>query len=176
MCERGTAIQSMSDQGLTESKFDSSEPCWETLANWSGWCSARSLASRTVATLSAKSYRYETASQYQDEAYLSTFIGQTGPFYESDSTWGSSLMDQHKLTNNWRKIMYQGASDINPICQHIWHLTEGRLTLPNCRVFGKKSKRPSTPPPPLIFGKLYCYFFRITPEKSPLYKGPKSAI
>ena len=43
--------------------------------------------------LSAKSYRYETASQYQDEAYLSTFIGQTGPFYESDSTWGSSLMD-----------------------------------------------------------------------------------
>ena len=43
--------------------------------------------------LSAKSYRYESASQQQDEAYLSTFIGQTGPFYESDSTWGSSLMD-----------------------------------------------------------------------------------
>ena len=43
--------------------------------------------------LSAKSYRYESASQQHDEAYLSTFIGQTGPFYESDSTWGSSLMD-----------------------------------------------------------------------------------
>jgi len=43
--------------------------------------------------LSAKSYRYETAPHQQDEAYLSTFIGQTGPFYESDSTWGSSLMD-----------------------------------------------------------------------------------
>ena len=34
-----------------------------------------------------------TLRQQQDEAYLSTFIGQTGPFYESDSTWGSSLMD-----------------------------------------------------------------------------------
>ena len=44
--------------------------------------------------LSAKGYRYETRpDQHQEEAYLSTFIGQTGPFYESDSTWGSSLID-----------------------------------------------------------------------------------
>ena len=43
--------------------------------------------------LSAKGYRYETTSSQQDEPYLSTFIGQTGPFYESDSTWGSSLID-----------------------------------------------------------------------------------
>jgi len=35
--------------------------------------------------LSSKSYRYELTAGFQDDLFLSTFTGQHGPFYESDS-------------------------------------------------------------------------------------------
>ena len=41
--------------------------------------------------LSAKSYRYELTSDFQDDFYMSTFTGQNGPFYESESDSGSYL-------------------------------------------------------------------------------------
>ena len=41
--------------------------------------------------LSSKSYRYELTGEFQDDFYLSTFTGQNGPFYESESDSGSYL-------------------------------------------------------------------------------------
>eukprot|EP00090_Calanus_glacialis_P008031 TRINITY_DN16388_c0_g1_i1.p1 TRINITY_DN16388_c0_g1~~TRINITY_DN16388_c0_g1_i1.p1 ORF type:complete len:809 (-),score=191.03 TRINITY_DN16388_c0_g1_i1:67-2454(-) len=41
--------------------------------------------------LSAKSYRYELTNEFQDDFYMSTFTGQNGPFYESESDSGSYL-------------------------------------------------------------------------------------
>ena len=43
--------------------------------------------------LSAKSYRYELTTDYQDEFYLSTFTGQNGPFYESESDASSHFLE-----------------------------------------------------------------------------------